>query len=84
MQSDVVSVRAAKMTDDPIVAEVRRIRDEYARQFNCDLDAIFQDVEKRQATSGRTYVSFPPKRPVLPIVGTTSAPAQESVGNVSK
>jgi len=66
------------MIDDPIVAEVRRIRDEYARKFNYDLDAIFRDIEKRQSTSGRTYVSFPPKRPAVSIVGPAGASVHEA------
>jgi len=28
------------MFRDPIVEEVRKARDEYAGQFNCDLDAV--------------------------------------------
>ncbi len=51
------------MIDDPIVSEVRRARDEYARRFNYDLDAICKDLQQRQAQSGRKVVSFPPKRP---------------------
>ena len=50
------------MIDDPIVAEVRKARDEYARRFNYDLDAICKDLQERQAQSGRKVVSFPPKR----------------------
>ena len=47
------------MTDpDPMVAEVRRIRDEYAAKFNYDLNAIFRDIKERERKSGRTYVSF--------------------------
>lgn len=34
------------MTDDPIVDEVRKARDEYAKRFDYDLDAIFQDVRQ--------------------------------------
>jgi hypothetical protein len=48
--------------EDPIVAEVRRIRDEHAARFGYDLDAIFRDLQDRQRTSGRQYVSFPPRR----------------------
>lgn len=51
------------MIDDPIVAEVRKARDEYARRFNYDLDAICADLQQRQVQSGRKLVSFPPKRP---------------------
>jgi hypothetical protein len=36
------------MFDDPIVAEVRRVRDELARQFNYDVHAMFEDLRKRQ------------------------------------
>ena len=50
------------MIDDPIVAEVRKARDEYARRFNYDLDAICDDLQQRQAQPGRKAVSFPPKR----------------------
>jgi hypothetical protein len=37
------------MNDDPIVAEVRRVRDELARRFNYDIHAIFADLRARQA-----------------------------------
>jgi hypothetical protein len=50
------------MHEDPIVAEVRRIREEHSARFGHDLDAIFRDIQERQRTSGRTYVSFPPRR----------------------
>ena len=33
------------MIDDPIVAEVRKARDEYARRFDYDLDAICKDLQ---------------------------------------
>ena len=51
------------MSDDPIVAEVRQARDEYARRFNYDLAAICEDLQQRQSQSGRKLVSFPPRRP---------------------
>ncbi len=44
---------------DPIVEEVRRVRDEYARQFNYNLDAICDDLRKKQNQEGRKVVSFP-------------------------
>lgn len=50
------------MYEDAIVEEVRRIRDEYARQFGYDLEAIARDLKEREAKSGRRYVSLPPKR----------------------
>ena len=49
------------MTDDPIVAGVRRVCDEHAAQFNYDLDAIYQDLKERERTSGRKYVRYQPR-----------------------
>lgn len=48
--------------NDPIVEEVRRIRDAHAARFNYDLDAIFRDIKEQERKSGRTFVSFPPRR----------------------
>jgi hypothetical protein len=36
------------MNDDPIVEEVRRVRDKLARQFNYDIHAIFADLRTRE------------------------------------
>ena len=47
---------------DPIVEEVRRARDAHAKQFNHDLDAICEDLQKREQASGPPTVSLPPKR----------------------
>ena len=48
---------------DPIVAETRKHRDAYAREHNYDMDAIFEDIKKRQLQSGRKLVSRPPRKP---------------------
>jgi hypothetical protein len=58
------------MTDE-IVEEVRRAREAYAKQFNYDLRAIFADIKKQQADSGREFVSLPAKR--IPPLTRTSA-----------
>jgi hypothetical protein len=47
---------------DPIVEEVRRARDAHAGQFNYDLDAIVEDLQKREKELGLATVSLPPKR----------------------
>lgn len=52
---------AANWTD-PIVAEIRRIRVAHAARFHYDLRAIFQDLKSREATSGRTYVNYEPRK----------------------
>jgi hypothetical protein len=54
---------------DPIVEEIRRIREEHAAEFNYDLGAIFADLKRLEAESGRPRVSFGPRRvgkPILP------------------
>jgi hypothetical protein len=43
------------MNDDPIVAEVRRIRDELARRFNYDVHAIFADLRARQGLDNPSH-----------------------------
>jgi len=44
------------MGEDPIVAEVRKVREELARQFNFDVGAIFADLRKRQTSLGPRLV----------------------------
>ena len=51
------------MWKDPIVEETRELRDEYARQLNYDVDAIFEDITRSQRESGKKFVSFPSRKP---------------------
>jgi hypothetical protein len=51
--------------NDPIVEEVRRVRDAHAARFNYDLDAIFQDIKEQEKKSGHKFVSGV-SRPSLP------------------
>jgi len=51
---------------DPIVDEVRRIRDAYAARFNYDLRAIFEDIKEQQKRSGLKFVSFARDGSLLP------------------
>ena len=50
------------MAIDSIVAEVRRAREAYAKQFNYDVQAMWRDLKARQHKSGRKVVSLLPKR----------------------
>ena len=50
------------MWKDPIVAETRALRDEYVRQFNYEVEAIFEDLMKKQAIHPERVVSFPPRK----------------------
>lgn len=53
------------MWKDPIILETRELREQYAAQFNHDMDAIFQDIQQRQKANRKKLVSFPPRRPTL-------------------
>ena len=48
---------------DPIVAEVRKHRAEYAAQFGNDLEAMARDLREKQDKSGKEVVSFPHREP---------------------
>jgi hypothetical protein len=48
--------------NDPIVEEVRKVRDAHAARFNYDLDAIFRDIKEQEKKSRRKFVSFTPRR----------------------
>jgi hypothetical protein len=42
---------------DPIVEEVRRVRDAYAARFHYDLRAIYRDLKKQEQGGGHKIVS---------------------------
>jgi hypothetical protein len=50
------------MWQDEIIDEIHKIREEHAKSFNYDLDAMFADWQRREAEGGREVVSLPPKR----------------------
>ena len=45
------------MNDDPMVASVRKVREELAAAFNYDVRAIFADLRRREADLGDRLVS---------------------------
>ena len=49
------------MALDPVLSEVRRVREEYARQFAGDVRAMMDDLRRRHAQSDRPSVSHEPK-----------------------
>lgn len=53
------------MWQDQILEEIYKIREEHAKSFNYDLQAIFDDLQKKQAVSGRQIISDPLKQPSL-------------------
>jgi hypothetical protein len=60
---------------DPIVEEVRRARDAYAKQFNYDLDAIYRDLKAKERQSKQRVVPCPPKRQQAPDQQSATKPA---------
>ena len=46
------------LRDDPIVAEIRSIRDRQAARFDYDIQAICEDIRARQETSGLKFVNY--------------------------
>jgi hypothetical protein len=46
------------MWEDPIVAEVHRIREQLGAQFGFDIQAMFADMRMRQAALGSRLVSL--------------------------
>lgn len=54
------------MWNDEILDEIRKIREEHAKSFNYDLDAICHDLRKQQAVSGRKIISTPLKKALVP------------------
>lgn len=51
------------MWKDPIITETRDLREQYARQFGHEADAIFQDILHRQASADKKLVTFAPRKP---------------------
>jgi hypothetical protein len=46
---------------DPIVDEVRAVRDAIAKESDYDIGKIAEAVRAREATNGRTVVTLPPR-----------------------
>jgi hypothetical protein len=46
------------MWNDPIIEETRKLRDEYARQFNYDLWAMLKDLQEKEKKHKEKIVSF--------------------------
>jgi hypothetical protein len=51
------------MWKDPIVEETRKLRDQYASNFNHDMDAIYEDIQQRQVQADKKPLSLPSRKP---------------------
>jgi hypothetical protein len=59
------------MKDDPIVEDIRQIREAYAARFNYDLKAIYQDLKRLEQKNPRLHRRRLPKRVIGgEVVGT--------------
>ena len=47
---------------DPVIAEVRAVRDAFAAQSDYDVGEMFRRIREMQDESGREYVEDPPRR----------------------
>ncbi|MEQ1905740.1 MAG: hypothetical protein ABL888_16245 [Pirellulaceae bacterium] len=50
------------MTIPDPTEEMKAIRHRLGAEFDYDLDRIFADIQRRQAESGRTYVTRPSRK----------------------
>lgn len=55
------------MWRDPIVEEIRKIREEYAARFGFDLDAICRHAREEERKNPEGLVTLPPRPAVRPI-----------------
>ena len=58
-----IVIAGGRLNMDDILLEIRRIREDYAKQFGYDLLAIHRDLKQQEQTCGRRIVSLPPRRP---------------------
>lgn len=49
---------------DPVVEEIRRVREAYTARFKHDLDAMYEDIRKQEELSGRTFIRLPPRKAI--------------------
>ena len=56
-------VQKSTSETDPIVAEVREIKDRLAARYHYDAEAMLRDAMRRQKRHGRKVLTLP-KRPV--------------------
>lgn len=47
---------------DPVVGEVRRVRERYAASFNYDIRRMAADLREREQQHLERLVTFPPRR----------------------
>ncbi|MBW4676286.1 MAG: hypothetical protein KME52_20405 [Desmonostoc geniculatum HA4340-LM1] len=61
----------SKPVSDEILEELHRIREEHAKTFNYDIRAICKDWQRKQAQSGKQFVTLTSGRPSNNVVQRT-------------
>ncbi len=61
------------MPSDPIVAEIREIRERRAARFGFDIRRIVKDAQQRDASGDRKVVRLPARSPLAPTQVATQA-----------
>ncbi len=56
------------MKNESILDEIRRVRDEHAKEFNYDLDAIFADIKRHEREMKKDGWKFKIPKPAAPRV----------------
>ena len=57
---------------DPIISEVRAVREAHAARFGYDIAAIFRNIRAMQDESKREYVRFPARPVDIPVARNSS------------
>jgi hypothetical protein len=65
---------------DTIVDEVRTARDEYARKFNYDLDAICADLRRKEQQSDAVVVTLPKRHPISTVLEAAGTGVESPAG----
>jgi hypothetical protein len=67
---------------DPIVEEIRKIRDEYAARFNYDMDAMVRDLQEQYMRRKLKMASNGPAEPET-LSPTTASPPTAPLPHVT-
>ncbi len=61
------------MNSDPVVAEIRDLRERRAARFRFDIPSIVKDAQQRDAIGDRRVIRRPPRRPIAHTEDSTKA-----------
>jgi hypothetical protein len=65
------------MLNDPIVGEVRQVKDELAKAFGHDVHEVFADMRKRASQFGKRLINPQPQKKPNTSVQRTEVPSAD-------